>query len=77
MGDIFKKILFFLTDCDTFDDLRNWFFADLSVPHFEESFQGVSECKTGRYFERGLIHVLVNYSAVSTISTNSFDSYNS
>ena len=34
MGDIFKKILFFLTDCDTFDDLRNWFFADLSVTPF-------------------------------------------
>jgi len=36
MGDIFKKILFFLTDCATFDDLRNWFFADLSVtPHVD------------------------------------------
>jgi len=35
MGDILKKNLFFLTDCDTFDDLRNWFFADLSVPRVE------------------------------------------
>jgi hypothetical protein len=32
VGDILKKNLFFFTVRATFDDLRNWFFADLSVP---------------------------------------------
>jgi len=32
VGDILKKKLFFFTVRATFDDLRNWFFADLSVP---------------------------------------------
>ena len=39
VGDIFKKKLFFLTVRATFDDLRNWFFADLSVTRFGRGVQ--------------------------------------